>query len=218
MIKLSKSKLKEFKLIFFDFDGVIKESNQIKTEAFRKLFSKYGNKVATKVVEHHKKNTGISRFEKIPFYYERYLNIKVDDDQLMTINKELSKIVTSEVINSAWVKYSNEFLIKNAFNQEFFLITGTPQEEINEICKSLKIKHCFRSIHGSPIKKDKIVSEILLNRDEIRELSIFIGDSEVDYLAAAKNKISFVYRLGDNIIDDIKKKAEFYINDFRELV
>ena len=218
MKKLLKSELKKYELIFFDFDGVIKDSNNIKTEAFRKLFDKYGKSISSKVVEHHKQNTGISRFEKIPYYYENFLNTKLDSGQIKKVNKEFSNIVMNDVINSKWIKYSYEFLLNNSFNQEFILITGTPQDEINYICRSLKINNCFKEIYGSPIQKDKVVEKYLSDKPNLKKHSIYIGDSFVDYTAAIKNRISFVYRLGDNANSGIKDKANFYIYDFEHLV
>ena len=58
------------KNIFIDFDGVIKESLDIKADAFESLFSKFGNDISQKIRKHHDKNSGISRFEKIPLYLE----------------------------------------------------------------------------------------------------------------------------------------------------
>ena len=56
--------------IFFDFDGVIKDSVRVKSEAFEKLFSSFGDKASKKVRRHHESNGGMSRFEKIPIYLE----------------------------------------------------------------------------------------------------------------------------------------------------
>ena len=36
--------LSDYKLVFWDFDGVIKDSVTVKTDAFSKLFEKYGEK------------------------------------------------------------------------------------------------------------------------------------------------------------------------------
>ena len=45
--------MKKIKSIVFDFDGVIKESVDIKTKAFAKLYSKFGEKVLNNVLKHH---------------------------------------------------------------------------------------------------------------------------------------------------------------------
>ena len=57
------------KAIAFDFDGVLVESSNIKTDAFRRLFSDYPDKV-DELVEYHKKNMGISRYVKFQYFYE----------------------------------------------------------------------------------------------------------------------------------------------------
>ena len=55
-------------IIFWDFDGVIKDSVQIKSKAFGNLFAQFGNIISKRVIEHHESNGGMSRFEKIPIY------------------------------------------------------------------------------------------------------------------------------------------------------
>jgi len=64
----------KYKNIIFDFDGVLAESVHIKTQAFYKLYEPFGVNVAEKVVQHHKANGGMSRFEKFPYYHKILLN------------------------------------------------------------------------------------------------------------------------------------------------
>jgi beta-phosphoglucomutase-like phosphatase (HAD superfamily) len=52
------------KNIFFDFDGVLAESVNIKTEAFKQMYACNGDEVAGKIARHHVENGGVSRFEK----------------------------------------------------------------------------------------------------------------------------------------------------------
>ena len=42
---------KKIKYIFFDFDGVIKESVEIKTDAFEQLFLPFGIDIARKITQ-----------------------------------------------------------------------------------------------------------------------------------------------------------------------
>ena len=54
--------------IIFDFDGVIVESGDIKTNAFADLYQSYGDPIVKEVVRYHKLNGGLSRYKKIsPF-------------------------------------------------------------------------------------------------------------------------------------------------------
>ena len=52
------------KAIIFDFDGVICESVNVKTIAFKKLFADYPEH-QDRIVEYHLVNGGISRYEKL---------------------------------------------------------------------------------------------------------------------------------------------------------
>ena len=58
----------QFKYVFFDFDGVIKESVNVKAEVFAELFKSYGQAFSKKVYDHHLTNGGMSRFKKIELY------------------------------------------------------------------------------------------------------------------------------------------------------
>ena len=61
------------KRVFFDFDGVILDSVDVKTKAFGKMFEAYGSDVQKEVVQYHLENCGVSRFEKFRYYYENIL-------------------------------------------------------------------------------------------------------------------------------------------------
>ena len=61
-------KFANYKVIFWDFDGTIKESNSIKTDAFEQLFQDFGGVLAKKIRQHHIDNEGVSRYIKIPKY------------------------------------------------------------------------------------------------------------------------------------------------------
>ena len=61
------------KAIIFDFDGVILESLEIKTNAFKKLYKSYGTDIVDKVAIHHLENGGVSRYEKFKIYHNQFL-------------------------------------------------------------------------------------------------------------------------------------------------
>ena len=59
--------------IIFDFDGVILNSNQIKTKAFKTISAKFGFAQSEELIKYHIKNGGISRYEKIKWFVENIL-------------------------------------------------------------------------------------------------------------------------------------------------
>ena len=104
MKELLRSDLINYKLIFFDFDGVIKDSNRIKTQAFQELFKEFGNKISSKVVNHHIQNMGISRYDKITYYYKEFLNIYGEFPEIIERNlpKNARWIRDVTISNSTW--------------------------------------------------------------------------------------------------------------------
>ena len=184
----------EIKAIFYDFDGVIKESTQIKTEAFYTLYLPYGKEIAEKAKKHHIENGGISRFEKFKYYHKQFLNVDLDEDEINSLAKEFSKIVFQKVIECPYVKGAKESIVTLKTNYKQFIVTGTPQNEIEQILKSLKINHFFDGIFGSPKNKIEISKQILdtekLNHNQV----VFIGDATTDFKAAKHFKFKFILR------------------------
>ena len=95
----------------------------------------------------------MSRYDKLPIY----LNLageKYSKDLIIKYEKQFSKLVMNRVINSPWVEGALDYIKTNYKAQKFFLITATPQKEIEEILKKLEISKYFKKVIGSQqIKK-----------------------------------------------------------------
>jgi len=179
--------------VFWDFDGVIKESVEVKSTAFEKLFSIYGSKISKKAREHHEQNIGLSRFEKIPLYMT-WSDELVTDKSVQEFCNKFSLLVKRAVINSPWVPGFLEVIESNTSKQKHILVTATPKDEIEYILKKLGIMSFFYKVYGAPIlKKDAIFME--LNNLAIKsENAIMIGDSNNDYEAAKSNNVMFFFK------------------------
>ena len=210
------------KNIFFDFDGVIADSVSVKTDAFYKLYESYGAETANKVVEHHKANGGMSRFEKFVYYHNNFLNKEIDEDGINELSAKFSELVKQGVIDAKEVDGSHEYILKNHNKYNMFVITGTPTDESIEICKSRGIYKYFKGIYGSPNKKDYWCNYILDKYKLKKEETIFVGDAMADYNAAIKASLKFYLREYDeNItlfkeIENIERFSDF--SDFIKLL
>lgn len=181
------------KNIFWDFDGVIKDSVAIKADAFEQLFLPFGKQLAKKVRFHHEEHGGMSRFDKFPLYLS-WSSQEKSESLVNEYAKKFSTLVKQQVIDSRWVDGVLEYLQNNHENQQFFLVTATPQQEIEEIISELKIQYYFQQVIGSPTSKNRAL-KILLEKYTIDpEDSIMIGDSSSDYEAALANQVEFILR------------------------
>jgi HAD superfamily hydrolase (TIGR01549 family) len=206
--------MSKIKAIIFDYDGVIAESVNVKTEAFAELYRHCGDKVVQNVVNHHEANGGISRFEKFRIYHNEFLGKEIDDIEVEELASQFSNLVLQKVIDSQYVTGAYEFIVANYENYEFFISTGTPTSEIEIILKNKNIKKYFVNIFGSPEKKDIHVAEIMMNNKFQNDEIIFIGDAITDRNAAINNGIRFIGRY--TTTEEIKNE-KYLINDFRDL-
>jgi phosphoglycolate phosphatase-like HAD superfamily hydrolase len=185
--------LKAKRVIFWDFDGVIKDSVKVKSEGYEQLFLSYGEDVVEKVRLHHKVHGGISRYEKIPLYLS-WADESVNEDLIKNFCDKFSDLVQQAVVDSPWVPGVQEYLQANHTNQYFFLITATPQKEIEQILHALDITNCFREVHGAPVAKVKAMRDVLKRVDCLPEQALMVGDSETDLRAAGMNNVPFLLR------------------------
>ncbi len=194
-MKLDISKYKAF---FFDFDGVIVDSLDIKTQAFGDLFKKYGKEIAEEVMKHHRNNGGVSRYEKFRHYYKYLLNKPINKVIVNRLDKEYSALVVKKVINAPYVKGVENFLKKlNQKKKLCFVISATPQKEIRQIVRKRKLQCFFKDVVGSP--KDKANNlRGLLRKYRIKPAeAVYFGDAKSDYEAAKASKIVFIVIVQD---------------------
>ena len=180
-------------LIFWDFDGVVKDSLDIKGLAFENLFLSFGPEIASRVRIHHDRNGGVSRFEKIPLYL-KWAGQPTSPQQVKEFCDRFAKSVQQGVIDAPWVPGVREYLLENFTKQYFVLITATPQEEIEQILDALDISHCFREVYGAPTNKASAIAAVLDQQMCQPIRSLMIGDAETDRQAALFNSVPFLLR------------------------
>jgi len=204
------------KAVLFDFDGVIAESVNVKTEAFAKLFEEYGSETVKKVVEHHLAHGGVSRFEKIRHYHKQYLGKAIDEDELAEWCQRFSDLVLEAVISSPYVPGAVELLKDCQKKYSCFIISGTPQEEMELIIARKGLQGYFVEIHGSPRTKAEISATIMSSHDLHPEEIIYLGDALTDYDAAKEAGIKFIGRVpeGDR---NVFPSNVYVVPDFRNL-
>jgi len=181
------------KNIFFDFDGVIKDSVEVKKSAFIELFQSFETNILNKIEKHHISNSGMSRYEKIPIYLE-WAGKENTESEIENYAEKFSLLVKERVISSNWVDGVESFIKSKTNGQLFFILTATPQDEIEEILDKIKIRHLFDEVIGSPMKKIDAIKIILSSYYIAPSNSVMIGDSKVDFDAALYNSVPFILR------------------------
>lgn len=205
------------KNIFFDFDGVILDSVDCKTQAFEAMYVKYGQEIANQVKKYHLENGGISRFEKFRYWHKKHLGIEITNEQLNALSEEFSNRVVDQVVKSDEIKGSMDFIKKNYQKYRFWIITGTPTTEMNRIADKIEITPYFIGIHGSPEKKKQWVDHLLKTHQLHPYETLFLGDATTDFEAAQWGKLHFALREAHYNIDLFKNIQTPRFNTFEDL-
>jgi len=190
----------KYKHLIFDFDGVLVESNEIRFDGFRLLFKNYPQDQVERLVLYAKINGGLSRYEKIKYFFKQIRNEPIRDDNVQLLAKQYSELVKQKVIDAEPVKGSLEFLSNHKNNYDFAVVSGSDQEELRDVCKAREIDHFFLEILGSPASKGSNIALLLTKMGWGRKSCLFIGDSINDFDAARANGIDFIGR-NSNLIN-----------------
>lgn len=212
------STISDLPLIIMDFDGVILESVDVKTQAFRELFS-FSPTHVDEIVNFHIQNGGMSRFDKFRHFYNNILKEPLSDDQFDFLCDSFSELVLDGVLNSPFVPGAKDFLQYFYSKTQLFVVSATPLSELKIIVEQRGLHKYFESIYGSPsIKKDNI-NEILSNMNCQPENCIFVGDALNDYKASQETCVRFIGRVkpGDPEIFNGQENVEKIVSDLTEL-
>ncbi|EAK1250282.1 HAD family hydrolase [Campylobacter sp. RKI_CA19_01122] len=184
--------IENIKNIIFDFDGVILDSVGLKTQAFAELFKEFPENKVKELLEFHLKNGGISRYQKIQYFFENIIHREISDGEILKYAKKYSKLTKEKLSNSKHIiKETFDFIKKNQKCYNMHIASGADEQDLLEICDKLKLSQYFLSIHGSPIKKDILVKNILISNNYQNKETILIGDSVNDFQVALENNIYF---------------------------
>ena len=205
------------KIIFWDFDGVIKDSVQVKTDAFRSLFLNVDQKIRDKIVNHHLDNGGMSRLDKIPIYLE-WVGLDQSKQNIERYINLFAKQVEKGVVESQWVPGVLETLeMFDGIKKHNILVTATPHDEILRIVNQLFIDRKFSEIFGAPsLKSEAMLFSLSLYEVETKE-AIMIGDSKADYLASKECGIEFLLRRTSENFNSFKNYKGPSIFDFKDV-
>jgi phosphoglycolate phosphatase-like HAD superfamily hydrolase len=185
-----------YQAIFFDFDGVLVESADIKYQAFRTLYKDHGEEVLQRVLDYHLAHEGISRVEKIKHCHATYLGVELSDEELAQLAERYSALVMDAVIDCDGVPGGLDFLDACSGKLPVFVVSGTPQGELRTIIERRGMAAYFTSTHGSPRHKGPIVTDLLLQHQLSGPDCLFVGDAMTDYKAAAETSLQFIGRVG----------------------
>src|SRR5215470_1085887 len=180
--------------VLFDFDGIVVESVDIKTEAFRILFADEPDHLDA-IIALHRRHAGLNRLIKFEMIHSDILRRPLAPERKARLAARFQELVLERVVACSMVPGANELITRLAGRKPLAIVSGTPQAELEEIVQRRGIGRYFDSVCGGPRRKPDIVAGLLAARAWRPQRVLMLGDALEDLAAARTHALLFVGRL-----------------------
>lgn len=187
--------ISDYQTLVFDCDGVVLDSNKVKTEAFYNAALPYGEAAAQALVDYHVANGGISRYRKFEYFLDTLVARHARDiggPGKQSLLDAYAEAVRHGLLNCA-VTPGLAQLREATPDARWLIISGGDQAELREVFAQRGLAQMFDGgIFGSPASKDEILADQLASGN-IRPRALFIGDSRYDHVASVAAGLDFLF-------------------------
>jgi phosphoglycolate phosphatase-like HAD superfamily hydrolase len=211
------SRVSPLRVLILDFDGVVIESNDVKTAAFRHVFSRFPEHAEAMMAFHHS-HVSLSRFAK----FEHLLSLmgREDDTALMAdIAAGFSKRILDGMMTVPLVPGTEDFLRKLTQRLPVYLASVTPADELIEILAQRELKQWFRDVYGCPPwTKQDAIQDVLAREAVAPTDALLIGDSAGDQRIARATGVGFLARDSGLVFDEPLPLCFADLNEISEYI
>jgi phosphoglycolate phosphatase-like HAD superfamily hydrolase len=186
-----------FDAVVFDFDGVIVESTDIKTAAFRALFADCPEYVDA-IEALHRRHEGVNRSVKFEMIYRDILQRPLNAETKAALARRYGELVVDQVVACPAVAGVPDVLEALGRRIPLAVVSSTPDAELQQIVARRELARYFRAVRGAPPAKVAAVAGIITTFGWPAHRVAMIGDTIADLEAARTNGLSFVGRVAPN--------------------
>ena len=184
---------KNYQSIVFDCDGVILNSNKLKTHAFGVATSSYGLEATNQLVSYHLLNGGVSRYEKFNYFITNILNIKFQKEKFLKKLLFDYSIAIKDLLLEAELTHGLQEIRDLNTDTLWSIVSGGDELELRNVFARKGVYHLFDGgIYGSPDKKnDILITQI--DKGNIKLPALYLGDSKLDHQVSIANGLDFIF-------------------------
>ncbi len=184
--------ISHYKTLVFDCDGVILDSNKVKSDAFYKAALPYGEDAANTLLKYHRNTGGVSRYKKFRYFLDHIVDKELTEHGYETLLEAYAKAVVQGMIECE-VAQEIHPLRKVTNDMKWLIVSGGDQKELRNIFRQRGLDWLFDGdIFGSPDTKETILEREILNSN-IELPALFLGDSKYDYQASTLSGLDFIF-------------------------
>lgn len=180
------------KVIVFDFDGVLVDSNPLKNKAWFKIFENNPRVQKNIVTDVLSKNKG-TRFDILRNIFEQAGFSKEEIQKNIDAGAlQFDTLVQEWITERGLIPGVADTLADFSKRFHIYINSGTPNAALNTSIEHLGIRHYFQDIYGSPPNKQENLKTILDRENISGKEAIVVGDAEEDYRSAKSQGALFI--------------------------
>lgn len=189
-------RLDAFASLVFDCDGVLLDSNRVKTEAFRDTaLCWFDAATADAFVDYHVRHGGISRYEKFAWLLAQTGGVRPDGPGVQDLLDEFSRRVRLG-LQTCEASPDLHVLRQATRHARWHVVSGGDQAELREVFAARGLAGLFDGgIFGSPDDKPAILGREIAGGN-IARTALFLGDSRYDHVCATQAGLEFAFVSG----------------------
>jgi len=170
--------------VVFDCDGVLIESNAVKTQAFGQTVAEFGPEAMEGLMAYHRAHGGISRFKKFEWFYTEVLKTPLSQERMDTLCRRFSDHCMDKVLEAPMVAGARECLDALFHKLPLFVASGAPEPELRKVLEKKELARYFKGICGTPPEKQYRLEQIISENQLVSSQVLMVGDANTDYEAA----------------------------------
>lgn len=119
----------------------------------------------------------------------------MSDERFAALCDRYSELVLAKVLDTPLAVGAEEFLQDYHRKALLFVVSGTPEYELDYVLDRRGLRTYFQGAFGSPMSKTDIIKTILSRWSLPPCQGVLVGDSETDLQAAETNRVRFIGRV-----------------------
>jgi phosphoglycolate phosphatase len=178
--------------VFFDFDGTLVESNDIKRAAFYSV-TKHIPKTREFISALFETNQNLSRYDVFEKVAAEFVPSSERDSECRRFLQTYSLITIARVSKASEIAGASRLLMTlKGKSLLVFVCSATPQQDLCSIIQIRGWSELFTAIRGAPKSKVVNIKDLCLEHRLKREDCCVVGDGLIDFDAAKQCRMQFI--------------------------